>query len=124
MFDRAVKRRSLHWSPDRQRDPTSRGQHPVHLVEALGSVGEELQSLLASDQVELRCAKWQIEPAADMPFDLGRAFRRYRFGDLDHARAQIETCDPAGGSDQRCKTARDDARSARDIERAGAWFGP
>ena len=128
--DRPVERHVEGMAADRLEDtegePAPRTQHPRHLGERCGAVGEEHERELAGDEVELAVGEGQALGGALAPFDgaslAGGGGARY----LEHGRRRVEADDaPAavrgrrgGGRRCRCRSRRRGSRRRAPVGRA------
>ena len=86
----------------------------MHFADGAEPVVKELQSLVAGDDVEgMVLGDRQARRVTFAPVDLGRHAAR----DAQHARAGIDGGDASARANDRLRQPRDDARSARDVEK-------
>jgi hypothetical protein len=102
--------------PDGQGHPPARGQDPPCLGQGERPVGEELQALLAADQVDGAVGQWRGGGLGLAPLDPHTQAGRGRLGDLDHPLVEIGAGDGPAGPDPEGGLAGHDPGAAGDVE--------
>jgi hypothetical protein len=114
--ERGEARGVLDRPPHGKRQAPIGNQDPAHLAQRGGPVGEELQALLAEDDLERAVGEGQVGGVAGPPVDRRADLRRGRPRHLEHALVAVQAGDGAAGLHQRGGAARHDAGAAGHVE--------
>jgi hypothetical protein len=110
--------------PDGQGQPSTRGEDPPRLTKGERRVGNELQPLLAADDVEGTVGQRQGGGVGAVPLDPDREAGGGRGGDLEHALVHVRAGHDTAGPDPGRGPAGHDPGAAGHVEHACSLLDP